>query len=267
MKLLINHQTSYRYDLPVKRSVQYLRLTPQTFGHQQVINWQIAAAGEMYHQTDGFANCWSTLCVGREHQDLLIMAQGEVEIADQIDCVVDDRVSPVVFTAPTALTQADAALLDFTYQHVQTPNRAALIALSEAIIEKMPYTAGQTHVMTKAADAFALGFGVCQDHTHVLLACARARGLPARYVSGYLYTMDETHVASHAWAEVWLDGAWYCFDVSNQLFSPNQHVQLALGRDYLDAAPVRGVRQGGGNEAMHALVQVLPSTRSVAIVG
>jgi transglutaminase-like putative cysteine protease len=221
----------------------------------------------MYHQTDGFANCWSTLCVGREHQDLLIMAQGEVEIADQIDCVVDDRVSPVVFTAPTALTQADAALLDFTYQHVQTPNRAALIALSEAIIEKMPYTAGQTHVMTKAADAFALGFGFVRI---IPMYCSLVRvpeGCQRGYVSGYLYTMDETHVASHAWAEVWLDGAWYCFDVSNQLFSPNQHVQLALGRDYLDAAPVRGVRQGGGNEAMHALVQVLPSTRSVAIVG
>lgn len=267
MKFLINHQTTYRYDFPVKRSVQYLRLTPQTLGHQRVLNWQIAAAGEMYKQVDGFANCWHTLCVGREHQELLIMAQGEVEIADQIDCIVDDRVSPVVFTAPTSLTHTDEALLDFAAQHLTTPNRSSLIELSAAIIDKMPYTAGQTHVMTKAADSFELGLGVCQDHTHVLLACARAKGLPARYVSGYLYSIDETHVASHAWAEVWLDGAWYCFDVSNQLFSPTQHVQLAIGRDYLDAAPVRGVRQGGGNEAMHALVQVLPSPRSAAMLG
>lgn len=260
MKFLINHQTSYRYDLPVGRSVQYLRLTPPTLPHQRVLNWQIAAAGEMYHQTDGFANIWSTLCLSREHQDLLIMAQGEVEIADQIDCIDDQRVSPLLFTRATELTQIDDALADFTHQYLTVANRQGFITLSEAIIEKMPYTSGQTHVMTKAADAFELGLGVCQDHTHVLLACARAKGLPARYVSGYLYTMDETHVASHAWAEVWLEGAWYCFDVSNQLFSPNQHVQLAIGRDYLDAAPVRGVRQGGGNEAMHALVQVLPST-------
>lgn len=267
MKFLINHQTTYRYDLTVKRSVQYLRLTPQTLGHQRVLNWQIAAAGEMYHQIDGFGNCWTTLCVEREHQDLLIMAQGEIEIADQIDCVLDDRVSPVVFTAPTALTQTDEALLAFAHTHLRSANRQHLITLSEAIIDKMPYTSGQTHVMTKAADSFAMGLGVCQDHTHVLLACARVKGLPARYVSGYLYTIDETHVASHAWAEVWLDGAWYCFDVSNQLFSPTQHVQLAVGRDYLDAAPVRGVRQGGGNEAMHALVQVLPSTRPTSLLG
>jgi transglutaminase-like putative cysteine protease len=111
-------------------------------------------------------------------------------------------------------------------------------------------------VATAAAEAFALGSGVCQDHAHVFLACARALGVPARYVSGYLLSDDDAHLASHAWAEACLDGKWYVFDTTNQLFQPSHHVQLAVGLDYNDAAPVRGMRQGGGTEQMSFSVQV-----------
>ncbi|MEC7119703.1 MAG: transglutaminase family protein [Pseudomonadota bacterium] len=259
MKLLINHQTTYRYDRLVRRSVQYLRLTPQTLGHQRILNWQLAAPGSTHTQPDGFGNIWTTLSMSQPHQDLLIMVQGEVDIDEQATCIQDDRLPVELFLTETDLTEADDALKAFSAEHLKRPDRSGLIELSQALIEKMPYTPGTTNVMTKAADAFALGRGVCQDHTHVFLACVRAQSIPARYVSGYLYTSNATHLASHAWAEVWLDGAWYCFDVSNQMFTPKQHVQLAVGRDYLDAAPVRGMRQGGGNESMDALVQVMPS--------
>ncbi|MCY1528322.1 hypothetical protein D9M68_634230 [compost metagenome] len=82
--------------------------------------------------------------------------------------------------------------------------------------------------------------------------------MPARYVSGYLYTENSSHLASHAWAEAWLDGAWYSFDVTNGLARPERHLKLAVGLDYLDACPVRGMRRGGGGEQMHARVQVAP---------
>lgn len=86
---------------------------------------------------------------------------------------------------------------------------------------------------------------------------ARYLGFPARYVSGYLYVEDGSHLASHAWAEVYQEGKWYCYDVSNQLFTPQAHVQLAVGRDYADVAPIRGVRSQGAEETMQTVVQVL----------
>ena len=82
-------------------------------------------------------------------------------------------------------------------------------------------------------------------------------GLPARYVSGYLFVPNTSHLASHAWAEVCFDNTWYCFDTSNQLFTLNSHIYVAIGRDYWDVAPVRGIRERGGIESMNSIVQVL----------
>ena len=265
MLLMINHQTSYGYDFPVQGRIQYLRMTPRTRHHQQVLDWQVSAGGDLVHQTDGFGNVLSCLTLNQPHQTLLIQAQGRIRIDAQADYVRDEQLNPLLFQAPSELTHADDALWDFAHTALKRCDRAGLVALAGAILEHMPYTPQSTAVGDSASQTFALGRGVCQDHTPVKLACARARGLPARYVSGYLYTDSDEHLASHAWAEVYLEGKWYCFDVSNQLFSPVQHVQVAVGRDYLDAAPSRGMRQGGGEETMQATVQV--RCESAASVG
>ena len=258
MKLVINHQTHYAYESPVQRSNQYIRLTPQTIGHQTVNAWQLVAQGCCNDQLDGFGNVWTNLTFNQPHQNLLIMSQGEVE-THAVEGVKDDRLSPMIFTHPTDITRCDDALLEFSakYGSGAGSKRSQLIDLSAAILEAMPYTTGSTQVETTASEAFELGMGVCQDHTHVFLACARQLELPARYVSGYLHSDDSSHSSTHAWAEVYIDGMWYCFDTSNQLFSLEQHVYLAIGRDYLDAAPIRGSRQNGGEETMHTKVQVL----------
>ncbi len=127
---------------------------------------------------------------------------------------------------------------------------------AKALLQAMPYTKDVTHVGMSAAESFDLAAGVCQDHSHVFIACLRDMGIPARYVSGYLYDVSAQHMASHAWAEAWIDSNWYTFDVSNQHFTPNAHVYVAIGRDYLDAAPVRGIRLGGGYESMNSQVLV-----------
>ncbi len=259
MKLIVNHQTIYRYDQMVKRSVQYLRMSPQTLGHQKVTNWQLSVPGKTMTQHDGFGNVWTTLYLDQPHHDLFLIAQGEIEIDDQADYLVDDRLAPELFLHPTDMTLIDEPMREFTAKYLKTSDRSGLIDFAKALVEKMPYTPGATGVTTTAAEAFALGHGVCQDHTHVFLACVRDRGLVARYVSGYLYTPISSHMSSHAWAEVLLDRRWYVFDISNQKFSPSQHVQTAIGRDYLDAAPVRGIRHGGGKESLNAMVQVLAS--------
>ena len=258
MKLVINHQTYYQYESAVKRSNQYIRLTPQTNTHQRVHSWQLAAQGLKSTQQDGFGNIWTSLTVNQPHYELLIMAQGEVEL-NPAQGIEDNHLSPMFFTHPTEATYCHDPLLEFISQYGKGKNRNSLIDLSAAILEQMPYTPDSTGVMTTAAQAFDLEKGVCQDHAHVFLACARHLKLPARYVSGYLNTEDSSHLSTHAWAEVYLDCLWYCFDTSNQLFSPSHHVYLAVGRDYFDAAPVRGVRQGGGEESMRALVQVMAS--------
>ena len=122
----------------------------------------------------------------------------------------------------------------------------------------MPFRPGDTHSACSAMEAFALGSGVCQDHTHVFLACCRHLGVPARYVSGYLHSDG---VASHAWAEAWVVDRWHSFDVANSRPAGEDHIKLAIGGDYLDACPIRGTRVGGGAETMLATASVVQASQ------
>jgi transglutaminase-like putative cysteine protease len=128
----------------------------------------------------------------------------------------------------------------------------------DSIRQAVAYTPGVTDVTHSASEALELGVGVCQDQAHVLVACCRAAGIPARYVSGYFHSGDSGEIASHAWADVWLgsDEGWLSLDVTHAEDTGGRHCRLAVGRDYLDAAPVRGVRRGGGREAMTVTVRV-----------
>ena len=162
-----------------------------------------------------------------------------------------DGAAALVFLRCTPLTRADTAIREFA-QRLYRPDAAeeSLNQLMADLLLRMPYSPGATQVQDSAADAFARAKGVCQDHTHVFLACCRALEIPARYVSGYVYSDNAQHVAMHAWAEVWLDGRWLSFDITNNTRRLNQHLRLATGLDYLDACPVRGTRLGGGGEIM-----------------
>ncbi|HZV53683.1 MAG TPA: transglutaminase family protein, partial [Rhodocyclaceae bacterium] len=141
--------------------------------------------------------------------------------------------------------------------HLGNPDfEAALAALMAAIEARIEYRSGITDVGCSAVDALAHGYGVCQDHAHVMIACCRTAGIPARYVSGYLYTGDDGHAASHAWIDAWDGHRWLSCDATHKRFAGPAYCRLAVGRDYLDACPVRGVRHGGGDEAMQATVNV-----------
>ena len=110
---------------------------------------------------------------------------------------------------------------DFAGRHVQVLTRKHLIGLAQAVLEHVPYIANSTTVQGSAIDAFEARQGVCQDHSHIFIAMCKHLGLPSRYISGYLYAQNASHLASHAWAEVFVEQAWYCFDVSNLLFTPS----------------------------------------------
>ena len=110
---------------------------------------------------------------------------------------------------------------------------------------------------TTAAEALALGKGVCQDMTHALIALAHAAAMPARYVTGYLLTDDEEGEAAHAWAELHVDGlGWIGFDPANRCCPDDRYIRLGSGRDAREAAPIRGVSRGGAGEAMDVTVVV-----------
>ena len=116
---------------------------------------------------------------------------------------------------------------------------------------------GSTSASHTAAESFALGAGVCQDHTHVFIACCRALGVPARYVSGYVDPAGGQQATSHAWAEVRIPGlGWVGFDAANGVSPTAAYVRVATGLDYADAAPVRGVRRGGAAETLAVAVEV-----------
>ena len=257
MKLMINHQTHYQYDDTVRNSTQYVRLTPQNTSRQKVLYWGVSIPGEKIDQQDGFGNQWIASSQRYDYQNLMIMAQGTVEIDENAPFTIDERIPPEIYLQTTKATQCSPEMMQFAHMHVRDKSYEELVDLAKAVLEYIPYHAGKTHVETTAAEAFEHRRGVCQDHAQVFAALVRYLGFAARYVSGYLYVEQGNHLASHAWTEVYLKGKWYCFDVSNQLFTPTSHIQLAVGRDYADVAPIRGVRYLGAEETMHTVVQVL----------
>jgi transglutaminase-like putative cysteine protease len=257
MKLMINHQTHYEYSDAVQRSIQYIKMMPSSNDHQKVERWDISVPGQKMVQRDAFNNLWLTTTQVDAYQYMTIMAQGIVELNVERETGIEDAVNPYLFLQPTPSTLCNDAMREFVKVFVPRIHRGNLIHLAEALLKYLPYTPTMTDVHTTAIDAFERRMGVCQDHSHVFIAMCRYLGVPARYVSGYLFAENQTHLASHAWAEVYLDQKWYCFDVSNQLFQPSAHIYVAIGRDYWDVAPIRGVREKGGHEYMKSVVQVL----------
>lgn len=266
MRLSISHETTYHYDDQVRASIQYLRLTPHDSERQQVLSWQLSLPRPVRAQLDPFGNILHVLTMDEPHEAIVIGARGQVEIDEKREAEHESQ-SSLPFLRFTRLTEADDAIRAFAAEETKKrTDRNALIDLMQALNQRIVYTPGSSAVDTSAAQAFANGAGVCQDHTHAFLACARSLGVPARYVSGYLYSDTSEHLASHAWAEAWIDDAWYSFDVTNQLAIPQRHLKLAVGLDYLDACPVRGMRRGGGCEQMHAKVVVSPSAPVTPVV-
>jgi transglutaminase-like putative cysteine protease len=260
MRLDVVHTTQYAYDSPVRASTQYLRLTPRDSARQSVVSWQIEAPGTPTRTTDGYGNVLHVLTLDKPVSEIRIRVSGTVETRPAYDEGADPvPLSPLVFTRPTALTRAEGELAAFAERFRRgAGSPTGLGDLAAAILKKMPFTPGGTHAGNSAAEAFALGSGVCQDHTHVFVACCRRLGVPARYVSGYIYAKG-AGVASHAWAEAWVVDRWRSFDIANSRPAGEDHIKLAIGADYLDACPIRGTRIGGGAETMVAVASVAQS--------
>lgn len=265
MKLAIEHLTEYRYDRPASSAIQYVRLTPRPEAVQRTVAWRIDAPGRLTPWRDGFGNIVHTVIQDGHHDHLPLHAWGEVETAETWGVVpLDPRdLPPEAFLRITPRTAADAAVRDMADRHRQAKAAKGLLYglhdLMADIHASVAYDQDETHVATTAAEALARGAGVCQDHAHLFIACCLLWGVPARYVSGYLHTSadDGRHLETHAWAEALVeDLGWVSFDPSNCQSATEAYVRLAVAFDYEGAAPVRGLRLGGGAENMRVAVRV-----------
>ncbi len=259
MRLSIRHETTYRYTTPAHYSIQQLRLTPRVEPQQRVLNWRIDAPGRLQRFTDAYGNVTHTMVLTTPHDSIRVVVTGSVDIGAGGADPTDRDLSPLVFAVATPLTAADEPVHEFAKRHLRNKDRPAdYLALAESVCAAVAYESGITEVTSTAAHALAIGRGVCQDHAHLFIACCRAAGIPARYVSGYVDPGHSDQAASHAWAEVWIEGeGWVSVDVTHRVLAREQHCRLAIGRDYLSAAPVRGVRTGGGEESLRVQVSVL----------
>ena len=302
MRLAITHETRYRYIPSVQTAQHVAHLQPAHTPCQKVVShWmQVEPEATVQHNIDAFLNHRAYWSVTNPHEGLLVRAHSEVETIDLPSASTSqswesvrehfryraghlgDVHSRFVFGSHHA--PVHEAFL--AYAQSSFPPGRSLMHAAQELTARMhhdfSYETASTDINTPALQALQDQRGVCQDFAHILLACLRSLGLPARYVSGYLLTQPppgQTRLvgsdASHAWGSVYLPElanhacqGWLDLDPTNNrtgLASPGlDYVRLAVGRDFADVSPLRGVLQGGGAHTLEVAVTVAPCDEPVS---
>jgi transglutaminase-like putative cysteine protease len=264
MRLTVVHRTVYRYTEPIRYAIQTLRLEPRPYEGLTVLNWRVEGGGPrpLPRFIDGLGNVVHCQTIDRPHIEATITVNGEVETRRDDGVVLGtvEPLPPLFFLRATPLTTPNAAITDLARDGVAGKDLIEnLHALMNRVRDRLDYRPGATDSATSAADALAQGIGVCQDHAHLFIAAARALDIPARYVSGYLWTGDDSQPfdASHAWAEAFVpELGWLGFDPANRICPTENYIRVAVGLDYSAAAPVRGLRRGPAEESLSVEVHV-----------
>ena len=269
-RLKVSHHTGLRYSKPVSVSFNEARMTPADGGGQLLIGHELRTTptARVQAYTDYWGTTVEAFDLHEAHTLLDITSVSVVETSgttppaasstweDLATDAVRDRwcefLRPSQYVDDAREDPARAALMA-TLSGCGTPAEAIHAAV-DAVELHLRYTPGSTNVFTTAAQAWSAGQGVCQDFSQVTLSLLRPLGIPARYVSGYLYNGsgqvgDTVTGESHAWVEVW-DGAWHALDPTNGRTVSEGHVVVARGRDYADVPPLKGIYAGGQSEAL-----------------
>lgn len=273
MILTVLHKTRYEFAAPVGGIIQSLRLTPAKSESQRVLDWSIDVPGAVLGTPlrDGAGDYVQTVSVRSPSAQIEVTVSGTVETTDTTGILRGhrERVPPRAYLRNTVRTEPNRAISDLVSEAMKAKDDAPALErahlLAAAVAEAVAYKPGATSAHTTAAEAMTEGAGVCQDHAQVLIACAHLAGLPARYVAGYLNATEDgsPHEASHAWAEIHIEGlGWIGFDAANKC-CPNEHyIRLGSGLDAQDAAPIRGLVLGGSEEELDVSVLVAPLGQS-----
>ncbi len=268
MRLTVRHSTLYQFNSPMRFVTQSHRLTPAPNAAQAVVAWTIGAEGATFGAsfTDGAGDAITTMTVQGPVDRIAVVVEGLVETSDTAGVLRNHRetISTRVYLQPTHATKPNRPLIELKDAALADVGDAGDLErahrLSAAVSDAIAYVPGATSAQTTAAEALALGKGVCQDQTHALIALAHAADLPARYVTGYLLTGGDLEAgeAAHAWAEIHVaDLGWIGFDPANRCCPDERYIRVGSGRDAREAAPIRGISRGGGAEAMEVNVVVL----------
>ena len=282
MLLEIRHLTQYHYAAPVRESVMELWVQPQKGSRQRLISFELELdpAAQTFSYADAYGNAVYHFDVPQPHDRLVIHAKAAVEtqaplaLPAALDVGEWDRLrSDFVqgdcfdFLRPHGYAVETAALRSFMSTHDLAALRrhdplTAVRELSGRLYDALGYAPGVTGADSPIDHAIEAGSGVCQDFAHIMIAICRSWGVPARYVSGYLFTDrsvgDRSDPgATHAWVEVFLPSLrWVGFDPTNNVLAGERHVIVAAGRDYSDVPPSRGVYKGEADSELTVAVSV-----------
>jgi transglutaminase-like putative cysteine protease len=261
MKFEIVHSNRYRYTAPIAETVMEVRLRPMDGNGQRCLDFGLELSHGIKPRTymDGFGNHVHYFNLVRPHSGLTVISRSTVETGlgpdtDPGEDLVEDFLR---FRSPVKKVDG---VHELARRHaISDPSSAvevehALDELTLTISREFTYDTTVTNVYSAVDDVLALKAGVCQDFAHLFIAVARAMGVPTRYVSGYIHLPkwgSKATTASHAWAEAWVAGrGWIGFDATHPVRTTPHHIRLAVGRDYTDAAPTRGVYVGSATGTM-----------------
>ena len=261
MRLEILHTTRYRYSGPIAETVMELRLRPMDGNGQRCLEFDLEISSGIQPRSyrDGYGNNVHYFNLVRPHTSLSVTSRSVVETGGILE--TDPGESLVLDFLRFRSPVKDApGIREMASRHaIAKPSSGpaveqALDNLTLAISREFTYDRAVTNVYSAVDEVLALRAGVCQDFAHLFIAVARSMGVPARYVSGYIHAPGAATTASHAWAEAWVPGrGWVGYDATHPVRAGENHVRLAVGRDYSDAAPTRGIYVGsaGGTMDVH----------------
>jgi transglutaminase-like putative cysteine protease len=275
----VRHVTKFRYKPAVRESLTEVRMQPRSEGNQRCLSFDLSVkpnAAVMQYR-DFLGNVVHHFDIAGSHTELNLKAQSVVEVLpvpepdfahaaswEDLDAMVAsgdyyEMLLPSAFARPTPLLDALAQELEL--QRQGTPLRV-LFDISEGIHEKFAYVPNSTNVDSPIDHALSERNGVCQDFAHIMIALVRQLHVPCRYVSGYLFHAKDdqsfsSEGASHAWVEALVPGlGWLGFDPTNNVLCGERHIRVAVGRDYAEVPPTRGVFKGGAESELSVAVSV-----------
>lgn len=266
MWLTVEHVTRFSYDASINEAYTEVRLKPAHRDGQRCSSFTIVTEPRgvsVSEYRDRFDNVVHHFDVLEPHQTLAVTARSEVWTPASFE---QDEGAPSPLDRwdllrPTRYVPLDGPIAELaaTVDPAGSPRETAM-ALMGAVRGRMTYETGSTHVRTVADEALAAGRGVCQDFAHVLIGVCRLHGIPARYVSGYLFDPRATgngNSASHAWVDVWAtDGGWISLGPTHDREQTGRYVRVGVGRDYADVPPTRGIYKGKAEEELAVAVRI-----------
>jgi transglutaminase-like putative cysteine protease len=279
----ILHRTDYRYSLPASEAYLEMRLTPPTTGAQEILDHQleIVPASEISEYVDHFGNRTSFFSMTLRHEKLVISNRLKVRtqalalpeellavpVADFRQLLRASLPDVYEYLQPTEVVPVGGVAREWSTEWLRADFSLgqALSGLNEAIFRRFRYEPGTTTNDTPLVQVWKEKRGVCQDFAHIMLSVLRTGGIPCRYVCGYIETHPPAEggealvgsVATHAWVEALLPGgSWIALDPTNHCYCGEQHITVAYGRDFSEAAPVKGTFKTSGSQTMKVKVQM-----------